>query len=65
MKWKERQGWDSGKISGIFSTKCVDAKGSGERRLFVLGFFSFSLVQGQTIYSERWNSDFVIRGQNF
>ena len=38
MKLKERQGWDSGKISGIFSRKYVEKQKRERRVASIFGF---------------------------
>ena len=38
MKLKERRGWDSGKISGIFSRKYVEEQKRERRVASILGF---------------------------
>ena len=38
MEWKERQGWDSGKILGIFSRKYVEEQKRERRVASIFGF---------------------------
>ena len=47
MKWKERQGWDSEKISEIFSRKCVEEQKMERRVASIFGLLRFwiTLVQ--------------------